>query len=88
MRIQVLNPANAYKPIEPKAVRGFLEGNSVKDGVVLKINPTEGHDLKIINADSGALYFDDKAGLSRIQLSALTDFGLTHFAVNDERKVA
>ncbi len=88
MRIQVLNPANAYKPIESKAVRGFLEGDSVKEGVVLKVSPTEGHDLKVIHANSGAFYFDDKAGLSRIQLSALTDFGLTHFAINDDKKAA
>lgn len=86
MRIQVLNPANAYKAMPREAVRDFIQGSAVKDGIVLQVTPNEGSDLRMFHDDRGALYFDNKAGLESMQVSTHSNLGLTFFSITEGKK--
>ena len=87
MRIQVLNPANSYKPVPHEAVENFIQRGNAKDGIVLKVTPAEDYNLGIVHDDTGALNFSDKAGLYSIGVSTHSDYyGLTWFAINENKK--
>ncbi len=88
MRIQVLNPANFYKPVPHGTVENFIQKGNAKDGIVLQVTPATDSDLRIFHDDRGALYFDDKAGLTSAQVSTHSDFGLTFFSINEDKKTA
>ncbi len=88
MRIQVLNPANSYKPVPPETVENFIQRGNAKDGIVLQVIPNEGSDLRMFNGDRGPLYFDDQAGVISAQMSAHSNFGLTFFSITENKKAA
>lgn len=84
MRIQILNPANCYKPLQQKEVKDFIKGDPTKDGIVFKVTPGKDRNLRIVHEEPIALDFDDKAGLMSLGVSAHSDlYGLTWFSINE-----
>ncbi len=92
MRIQVLNPADSYRPVPHEAVRDFINAEAVKDEIILKVTSTEGSNLKIVHDDTSPIYLGNKVRLASMQVSAYSDYGsdygLTYFAVTENKRAA
>lgn len=84
MRIQILSPANSYKPVPNGAVEDFIKRSAASNGIVFKVTPNEGSNLRIFNGDRGPLYFDGNAEVTSAQMSAHSKFGLTFCSIHDE----